>query len=237
VETAGPRLYPRLDNELDDLDQIRQVPVRVGGQLLALGEIAEVQRGYEDPPDYLIRTSGTESVLLGVVMGRGENGLILGERLAAFEQTLGQELPLGFRFTRITNQADAIARAVNLFQIKFMVAVAVVMLVSFLALGWRAGLVVGIAIPLTLGLTFLLMGIRGINLDRVTLGALIIALGLLVDDAIIAIEMMLVKMEEGWDRLRAAAHAWTVTAAPMLSGTLVTVIGFCPHRLRPLGRG
>jgi multidrug efflux pump subunit AcrB len=228
VETAGPRLYPRLDNELDDLDQIRQVPVRVGGQLLALGEIAEVQRGYEDPPDYLIRTSGTESVLLGVVMGRGENGLILGERLAAFEQTLGQELPLGFRFTRITNQADAIARAVNLFQIKFMVAVAVVMLVSFLALGWRAGVVVGIAIPLTLGLTFLLMGIRGINLDRVTLGALIIALGLLVDDAIIAIEMMLVKMEEGWDRLRAAAHAWTVTAAPMLSGTLVTVIGFVP---------
>jgi multidrug efflux pump subunit AcrB len=202
--------------------------VRVGGQLLALGEIAEVQRGYEDPPDYLIRTSGTESVLLGVVMGRGENGLILGERLAAFEQTLGQELPLGFRFTRITNQADAIARAVNLFQIKFMVAVAVVMLVSFLALGWRAGLVVGMAIPLTLGLTFLLMGIRGINLDRVTLGALIIALGLLVDDAIIAIEMMLVKMEEGWDRLRAAAHAWTVTAAPMLSGTLVTVIGFVP---------
>ena len=110
------------------------------------------------------------------------------------------------------------------------------MLVSFVALGWRAGLVVGIAIPLTLGLTFLLMLIRGINLDRVTLGALIIALGLLVDDAIIAIEMMLVKMEEGWDRLRAAAHAWTVTAAPMLSGTLVTVVGFRPHRFRPVRR-
>jgi multidrug efflux pump subunit AcrB len=117
---------------------------------------------------------------------------------------------------------------VNLFQIKFLVAVGVVMGVSILALGLRAGLVVGIAVPVTLGITFLLMKLMGINLDRITLGALIIALGLLVDDAIISVEMMLVKMEQGWHRVRAAAHAWTVTAAPMLFGTLVTVAGFFP---------
>ncbi|MBK5963827.1 MFS transporter [Thiocystis minor] len=228
VETQGPRLYLRLDSELDDLDAIRAVPIRAGERLIRLGEIAEVKRGYEDPPGYLIRAGGEESVLLGVVMRRGENGLDLGARLAEFTASLETDLPLGMRFSPITNQADAISHAVELFQLKFLVAVGVVMLVSFVALGWRAGLIVGIAIPLTLGLTFLLMLIRGVNLDRVTLGALIIALGLLVDDAIIAIEMMLVKMEEGWDRRRAAAHAWTVTAAPMLSGTLVTVVGFVP---------
>ncbi|MFB1488568.1 MULTISPECIES: efflux RND transporter permease subunit [unclassified Thiocapsa] len=228
VETDGPRLYLRPDAELRELEDIRHVPLRVGEHLITLGEIAEVRRGYEDPPEFLIRAGGEDAVLLGVVMQRGENGLALGERLIALQDGLEASLPLGVGFTQLTNQADAITHAVDLFQIKFLVAVAVVMLVSFVAIGWRAGLVVGITIPLTLGLTFLLMLIKGINLDRVSLGALIIALGLLVDDAIIAIEMMLVKMAAGWDRLRAAAHAWTVTAAPMLSGTLVTVIGFVP---------
>ncbi|RKT45768.1 efflux RND transporter permease subunit [Thiocapsa rosea] len=228
VETDGPRLYLRPDAELRELEDIRHVPLRVGEHLITLGEIAEVSRGYEDPPEFLIRAGGEDAVLLGVVMQRGENGLALGKRLAELQEGLEASLPLGVAFTQLTNQADAITHAVDLFQIKFLVAVAVVMLVSFVAIGWRAGLVVGITIPLTLGITFLLMLIKGINLDRVSLGALIIALGLLVDDAIIAIEMMLVKMEAGWDRLRAAAHAWTVTAAPMLSGTLVTVIGFVP---------
>ncbi|MBK1646206.1 MFS transporter [Thiocapsa imhoffii] len=228
VETDGPRLYVRPDAELRELEDIRHVPLRVGEHLITLGEIAEVSRGYEDPPEFLIRAGGEDAVLLGVVMQRGENGLALGERLAELQEGLETRLPLGVRFTQLTNQADAITHAVDLFQIKFLVAVAVVMLVSFVAIGWRAGVIVGITIPLTLGLTFLLMLIKDINLDRVSLGALIIALGLLVDDAIIAIEMMLVKMEAGWDRLRAAAHAWTVTAAPMLSGTLVTVIGFVP---------
>jgi multidrug efflux pump subunit AcrB len=228
VETTGPRIHLRLDAGLDDLEDIARVPLRVGAHLLTLGEIAAIGRGYEDPPELLIRTGGEESVLLGVVMQRGENGLALGARLAEVQRELASVLPLGARFTQLTNQADAITHAVDLFQVKFLVAIGVVMLVSLVAIGWRAGLVVGITIPLTLGLTFLLMLIRGVNLDRVTLGALIIALGLLVDDAIIAIEMMLVKMEAGWDRLRAAAHAWTVTAAPMLSGTLVTVIGFVP---------
>jgi multidrug efflux pump subunit AcrB len=145
--------------------------------------------------------------------------------------------PWVWSFNVLTNQTDAISKAVNLFQVKFLVAVLVVMGVSMLAIGWRAGLVVGIAVPLTLGLTFLLMKITGVNLDRITLGALIIALGLLVDDAIIAIEMMIVKMEEGWDRVRAASHAWSVTAAPMLFGTLVTVAGFVPIGFAQSGVG
>lgn len=228
VETRGPRSYLRLNAGLADPDALRALPVRAGDGLLRLGDIAQVRRGYEDPPSYLVRAGGEDAVLLGVVMRRGENGLALGERLAAFAAEEATRLPLGLTLQQLTNQGDAIGQAVNLFQVKFFVAVAVVTLVSFLALGLRAGIVVAIAIPLTLALTFLLMFLTGINLDRITLGALIIGLGLLVDDAIIAIEMMLVKMEEGWDRVLAAAHAWNVTAAPMLFGTLVTVAGFVP---------
>lgn len=228
IESRGPRSYIRLNDWTADPESLRALPVRAGDRLLRLGDIAEVRRGYEDPPGYLVRAGGEDAVLLGVVMSRGENGLELGERLTVFTAQETARLPLGLTLQQITNQGDAIVEAVNLFQVKFFVAVAVVTLVSFLALGLRAGVVVAIAIPLTLALTFLLMFIANINLDRITLGALIIALGLLVDDAIIAIEMMLVKMEEGWDRVLAAAHAWNVTAAPMLFGTLVTVAGFVP---------
>ena len=228
METDGPRLYLRLDADLADPAQLAGVPLRVGERVFRLGDIARVQRGYEDPPSYLVRSRGEDAVLLGMVMNKGENGLVLGERLAAFIEAERARLPLGMSLEVLTNQAAAIVGAVNLFQVKFLVAVAVVVAVSMLAIGWRAGLVVGIAVPLTLGITFLIMKLMGINLDRISLGALIIGLGLLVDDAIIAVEMMLVKMEEGWDRVRAAAHAWNVTAAPMLCGTLVTVAGFLP---------
>jgi multidrug efflux pump subunit AcrB len=228
VESDGPRIYWRVEADLVDLDAIRAVPIRAGERVLRLGEIAEVRRGYEEPATYLVRSRGQDAVLLGVVMQEGENGLDLGERLDAAKAEIDATLPLGMGFEQLTNQATAIARAVNLFQLKFGVAVAVVMLVTFVSLGVRPGVIVGVAVPLTLGVTFLLMLIKGISLDRISLGALIIALGLLVDDAIIAIEMMLVKLEEGWERAAAAAHAWTVTAAPMLSGTLVTAIGFVP---------
>lgn len=228
LDTAGPRLYLRLDADLADPAQLAAVPIRIGERLLRLADIATIRRGYEEPPSYLVRARGEDAVLLGVVMAKGENGLELGRRLARFEEAERARLPLGMTLTVLTDQAEAIAAAVNLFQIKFLVAVAVVVGVSVLAIGPRAGLVVGIAVPVTLGITFLMMKLMGINLDRITLGALIIALGLLVDDAIIAVEMMLVKMEEGWDRVRAASHAWTVTAAPMLFGTLVTVAGFFP---------
>lgn len=228
IETAGARVYVRIDADLTDLQALANVPLRVNNRVIRLGDIAEVERGYEEPPTYMIRASGQDSVLLGVVAADGEDGLALGERLSAFLALERKELPLGMSLTQITNQADAIAQAVDLFQIKFLVAMAVVMVVSVLAIGLRAGLIVGLSIPLTLGLTFVLMKLTGMNLDRISLGALIIALGLLVDDAIIAIEMMIVKMEQGWDRVRAASHAWEVTAAPMLFGTLVTVAGFVP---------
>jgi multidrug efflux pump subunit AcrB len=228
LETVGPRLHLRVDADLADPEALAALPIRVGGKLLRLGEIATVRRGFEDPPSALVRSRGEQAVLLGVVMAKGENGLALGQRLDAFVDAESARLPLGVKLTTLTHQAEAIRAAVDLFQIKFVVAVAVVMGVSILAIGLRAGLIVGIAVPVTLGITFLVMLLMGINLDRITLGALIIALGLLVDDAIIAVEMMLVKMAEGWDRVRAAAHAWNVTAAPMLFGTLVTVAGFLP---------
>jgi len=228
VDTDGPRMYLRLDQDRADPEALAAVPIRIGERLIRLGDIAEVSRGYEDPPSYLVRAFGDDALLLGVVMQNGANGLAFGERLEAFWAEERERLPLGMSLDVMTNQADAIADAVNLFQVKFLVAVLVVMLVTMLAVGLRAGIVVGIAIPVTLALTFVVMLAMGINLDRITLGALIIALGLLVDDAIIAIEMMIVKMEQGWDRLAAASHAWNVTAAPMLFGTLVTVVGFVP---------
>jgi len=228
IETEGARVYVRIDAGFTDLQALANVPLRVNNRVIRLGDIAAVERGYEEPPTYMIRASGQDSVLLGVVAADGEDGLALGQRLSAFLTLERNELPLGMSLTQITNQADAIAQAVDLFQIKFLVAMAVVMAVSVLAIGLRAGLIVGLSIPLTLGLTFVLMKLTGMNLDRISLGALIIALGLLVDDAIIAIEMMIVKMEQGWDRVRAASHAWEVTAAPMLFGTLVTVAGFVP---------
>ena len=237
VETAGPRVYLRLDSDVSDLDQLRAVPIRAGERLLRLGDLATIRQGYEDPPSFMIRADGDDALVLGVVMAPGTNGLELGERLSDFIERERARLPLGMELDVLTNQAEAIAQAVNLFQLKFLIAVLVVMAVSFLAIGWRAGLIVGIAIPVTLGLTFMLMQAVDMNLDRITLGALIIALGLLVDDAIIAIEMMLVKMEEGLRRIDAAAFAWRATAAPMLFGTLVTVAGFVPIGFAQSGVG
>jgi multidrug efflux pump subunit AcrB len=228
LDTGGPRLQLRVARELNDPDLLAALPIRVGDQTLTLGDLANIRRGYEDPPRFLVRAHGEDALLLGVVMRAGENGLSYGRRLSDFLEREQRALPEGVVLRQLTNQAEAIGEAVSLFQIKFLIAVAVVMAVTVLAIGMRAGLVVGIAIPITLAITFLVMLLTGINLDRITLGALIIALGLLVDDAIIAIEMMIVKMENGWDRVRAAAHAWSVTAAPMLFGTLVTAAGFVP---------
>ncbi|MFP4154096.1 MAG: efflux RND transporter permease subunit [Halothiobacillaceae bacterium] len=228
VGTDGPRVYLRTDTSLADIDRLRSLPLEIGGRLIRLSDIATVERGYQDPPEYLVRNRAQPAIMLGVVMRSGENGLALGERLAAFERSLPERSPEGLSLERVTDQERAIRLAVDEFQLKFLVALVVVMLIGFLTLGFRAGLVVALAIPLTLGATFVIMQITGKNLDRITLGALILALGLLVDDAIIAIEMMLVKMEAGWDRIAAAAHAWNVTAGPMLAGTLVTVIGFVP---------
>lgn len=237
IETNGPGLQLRVDARTDSFSELQQLSLRVGGKLVKLSDVALVHRGYEEPARLLARTGGDAAVLVGVVMQPGENGLVLGKALQQKLQDIQAQLPLGIELHQLTNQAEAISKAVDLFEIKFLVAVLVVMAVSVLAIGLRAGLVVGIAIPLTLGITFLLMKMVDINLDRITLGALIISLGLLVDDAIIAIEMMMVKMEQGIDRVRAASYAWSATAAPMLFGTLVTIAGFVPIGFAKSGVG
>lgn len=232
IETAGHRLYLRspfkTTQAADTLDEIKQLPILLDTQVVALQSLAKVSRGYENPPSFLVRNKGDETLILGVVMSPATDGLKLEKHLTEFEERYQHQLPLGVTLDKITNQADAIHSAVSTFQIKFMTALAVVLVVSLIALGLRAGLIVALAVPLTLSITFFVMYLQGINFDRITLGALIISLGLLVDDAIIAIEMMLVKMEEGMDKIKAAAYSWTVTAAPMLVGTLVTVVGFIP---------
>ncbi len=233
IETDGPRLSVRVGPGLDGggtdaIERIGNTPLVIGEQVLRVSDVAEVSRRLADPPAFIVENNGERALMVGVVMADNVNGLKLGERLAAFEERIQAGLPAGVQLEKVTNQADAIRLAVDTFQIKFLLALGVVMLVGFLALGLRAGLVVALAVPLTLAITFVVMQITGKNLDRITLGALILSLGLLVDDAIIAIEMMLVKLEEGTDRVAAAAHAWTVTAMPMLVGTLVTVVGFVP---------
>jgi multidrug efflux pump subunit AcrB len=228
VGTDGPRVFLRLDGAYAGVDTLRDTPVRAGDRTFRLGDIADIRRGFEDPATFLIRHDGEPSMIVGVVMRPGWNGLELDRALAAEEAALAAELPLGLSFTKISDQAVNITQAVDEFMLKFFVALAVVTGVSFLSLGWREGVIVAAAVPLTLAAVFIVMLMTGREFDRITLGALILSLGLLVDDAIIAIEMMVVKMQEGMARVEAAAHAWTVTAAPMLSGTAVTVIGLMP---------
>ena len=229
VETHGPEVFIRLDGAFDDLQQIRDTPVQAQGRTLKLSDIATVKRGHEDPATFMVRNGGEPALLLGVVMRDGWNGLDLGKALDREVGAINAEQPLGMSLTKVTDQAVNIGSAVDEFMVKFLVALLVVMLVSFLSMGWRVGLVVAAAVPLTLAVVFVVMLATGKNFDRITLGSLILALGLLVDDAIIAIEMMVVKMEEGFDRVAASAYAWSHTAAPMLSGTLVTAVGFMPN--------
>ena len=229
VETQGPQVLVRLDGAFDELQKIRDTPVVAQGRTLKLSDIATVRRGYEDPATFLIRNGGEPALLLGIVMRDGWNGLDLGKALDSEVSAISAELPLGMSFTKVTDQAVNISSAVDEFMVKFFVALLVVMLVSFLSMGWRVGIVVAAAVPLTLAAVFVVMAATGKNFDRITLGSLILALGLLVDDAIIAIEMMVVKMEEGYSRIKASAYAWSHTAAPMLSGTLVTAVGFMPN--------
>ncbi|MFM7968409.1 efflux RND transporter permease subunit [Aeromonas sp. A-5] len=229
IETRGPEVFIRLDGAFDELQKIRDTPVVAQGRTLKLSDIATVKRGYEDPATFIIRNGGEPALLLGIVMRDGWNGLDLGEALDNEITAINAEQPLGMNLSKVTDQAVNISSAVDEFMIKFFAAVLVVMLVSFVSMGWRVGVVVAAAVPLTLAVVFAVMLATGKHFDRITLGSLILALGLLVDDAIIAIEMMVVKMEEGYDRIAASAYAWSHTAAPMLSGTLVTAVGFMPN--------
>jgi multidrug efflux pump subunit AcrB len=228
IETQGPQVQIRLDGALDSLEKIKETPIVVGGRTLKLGDIAEVKRGYEDPATFLIRNGGEPAIVLGVVMKERYNGLELGKNLDREVKAIASEMPLGMSFDKITDQSVNIVEAYNEFMLKFFVALAVVIVVSLISLGFRVGIVVAMAVPLTLAGVFVIMLVTGRDFDRITLGALILSLGLLVDDAIIIIETIVVKMEEGKDRVTAATYAWGHTAAPMLAGTLVTIIGLMP---------
>ena len=229
IETRGAQIFIRLDGAFDTLRKIRDTPFIAQGKTLKLSDVATVERGYEDPPVLQIRNQHEPALLLGIVMREGWNGLALGKALDAETSRINDGLPLGMTLTKVTDQSVNISSSVDEFMIKFFVALLVVMVVCFVSMGWRVGVVVAAAVPLTLAVVFVVMEASGINFDRIALGSLILALRLLVDDAIIAIEMMVVKMEEGYDRIKASAYAWSHTAAPMLAGTLVTAIGFMPN--------
>ncbi|HYC98681.1 efflux RND transporter permease subunit [Brevundimonas sp.] len=228
VQTGAQSVNIRVAGAFDGVEAVRDTSVAIDGRSFRLGDIADVRRGYEDPASYLVRHDGAPAIVLGVVMRERWNGTTLGESLAEKTAEIREELPVGLTFTQVADQSRNIEEAYGEFMLKFAVALSVVMIVSLLALGFRVGLVVAAAVPLTLSAVFVIMLITGRDFDRITLGALILSLGLLVDDAIIAIEMMVVKMQEGLDRAAAATFAWGATAGPMLTGTLVTVIGFIP---------
>jgi multidrug efflux pump subunit AcrB len=228
VDTAADRINLRVTGAFSGVDAIAAVPVQVDGRVFRLGDIATVKRGYQDPPAFIVREGGKPALGLGVSMQDGANLITLGEHLKAAMAAITAELPRGIEVTQIADQPSIVEHSVSEFVETFVEALGIVLLVSFLSLGWRAGIVVALSVPLVLAIVLSIMYAAGIDLHRITLGALIIALGLLVDDAIITIEMMVVKMEQGWERGRAATFAWTSTAFPMLTGTLVTAAGFLP---------
>ncbi|OYU48264.1 MAG: multidrug transporter AcrB [Rhizobiales bacterium PAR1] len=227
-ETGAQRIPLRITGALNGAEAVAAIPVEANGRSMRLGDIAEVKRGYKEPSDFLVHQNGKPAVGVGVVMLKGTNILTLGENVDKAIEAFQAELPAGIQIDRIADQPKVVGASVHEFVKSFIEALAIVLGVSFLTLGWRTGIVVALSVPLVLGIVFLLMDLIGIDLHRISLGALIIALGLLVDDAIIAVEMMIVKMEEGWDRMKAAAYAWESTAFPMLTGTLVTATGFLP---------
>jgi multidrug efflux pump len=228
VDTSADRINLRVTGAFSGVAAIAAVPVQADGQIFRLGDIATVKRGYEDPPSFLVREDGKPALGLGVSMQDGANIITLGKNLKGAMNAVVSELPVGIEITQIADQPHIVNESVSEFVETFAEALVIVLVVSFLSLGWRTGIVVALSVPLVLAIVLLVMYATGLDLHRITLGALIIALGLLVDDAIIAIEMMVVKMEQGWDRARAATFAWTSTAFPMLTGTLVTAAGFLP---------
>jgi multidrug efflux pump len=228
VDTSADRINLRVTGAFSGAEAIAAVPVQANGRIFRLGDIATVSRGYEDPATFIVREGGKPALGLGVSMQDGANIIRLGEDLKTAMAAIVSELSVGIEVTQIADQSGIVEHSVSEFIETFVEALGIVLLVSFLSLGWRAGIVVALCVPLVLAIVLTIMYIAHIDLHRITLGALIIALGLLVDDAIIAIEMMVVKMQQGWDRARAATFAWTSTAFPMLTGTLVTASGFLP---------
>jgi multidrug efflux pump len=243
VESAGTIDAPtdsvqvRVGGQFNSVDELRAFPIRAGGASFKLGDIAEIKRAYVDPPQVKVRHQGHEVIALGISMARGGDIIQMGKALDVTLAQIRSELPAGIELHQFQNQSKVVSASVNEFVGTLIEAVVIVLIVSFVALGlhfgpfrldWRPGLVVGITIPLVLAITFVVMYYWGVGLHKISLGSLIIALGLLVDDAIISVEMMVRKLEEGYDKVRAATFAYEATAMPMLTGTLITAVGFLP---------
>jgi multidrug efflux pump len=227
-ETPTDRIHLRVTGALDSVEAVKAIAIRANGRLFQLGDVATVYRGFVDPPAPRMRYMGREALGIAVSMVPRGDIIALGQSLDGEITKIERELPVGLELSRVNDQPATVKRSVKEFTRSLTEAVAIVLVVSFLSLGLRTGLIVALSIPLTLAVTFLFMYVTGIDLHKISLGALIIALGLLVDDAIISVEMMVVKMEQGWERVRAASFAYTSTAMPMLTGTIVTAAGFLP---------
>lgn len=228
VETPTDRVQLRVTGEFESVDEIRDFPIRAGEATFRLGDVARVYRGFADPPAPRMRFMGEPAIGIAVSMKEGGDILALGSALEAEFARLQAELPAGMSLAKVSDQPAAVKTSVGEFVRVLVEALIIVLLVSFFSLGVRTGLVVALSIPLVLAMTFTAMNYLDIGLHKISLGALVLALGLLVDDAIIAVEMMAIKMEQGFDRLKAASYAWTSTAFPMLTGTLITAAGFLP---------
>jgi len=228
IDTQTDRVVVRVSGQFASEDDIRNVPIAAGGRLIKLGDIATVTRGYEDPPMYTVRHNGQQVLMLGITMTDDGNVVKLGKAIDSEVAKVQAELPYGIELERVADQPSTVKEAVWEFEHSLLEALVIVLGVSLLSLGWRTGLIVATSVPLVLGAVALVMLAMGWNLERISLGSLIIALGLLVDDAIISVEMMVVKMEAGWDRIKAAAFSYQATAMPRLTGALITVAGFMP---------
>ena len=237
LTTEDDRIFVRPSGQFDDARALGDTLIRVNDKSIRLGDIAEIRRGYQDPPVDQMRLAGKPVLGIGITMQPGQDVVHLGRALAARFGELTAQLPAGLTLTEVSSMPRAVSHSVDDFLRSVAEAVAIVLAVSLVSLGMRTGMVVVISIPVVLAVTALFMDMFGIGLHKVSLGTLVLALGLLVDDAIIAVEMMAVKLEQGWSRSRAAAFAYTSTAFPMLTGTLVTVAGFLPIALAKSSTG
>ncbi|VVO93937.1 Multidrug export protein AcrF [Pseudomonas fluorescens] len=236
-ETTSERLQLRVSGNFQTVDEIKNFPIRVGDRTFRIADVANVRRGFNDPPAPRMRFMAEDAIGLAVAMKEGGDILVLGKALEVEFARIQNNLPAGMQLRKVSDQPAAVKTGVGEFVQVLVEALAIVLLVSFFSLGVRTGMVVALAIPLVLAMTFACMYYLGIGLHKISLGALVLALGLLVDDAIIAVEMMAIKMEQGFDRIKAASYAWTSTAFPMLTGTLITAAGFLPIATAQSGTG
>lgn len=227
-DTRGDRVFVRVTGQFKNLDDIRNLPIAAGGRVIKLGDFTTVQHGYEDPQTYTIRHNGQQVLMLGLSMTNDGNIVTLGQALETVLAEIQSELPYGVELEQVADQPTTVKEAVWDFERSLVEALVIVVIVSLLSLGWRTGIVVALSVPLVLCMVAIFMLATGWNLERISLGSLIIALGLLVDDSIIALEMMVVKMEAGWDKVKAAAYSYQTTAMPRLSGALITAAAFMP---------